>query len=40
LDTLSFFLCSFFFLPVFSTFHREISNQDRLATTIANSLDR
>ena len=38
LDTL-FFLCSCFFLPAFSTFHREISNQDPLGTTIANSVD-
>ena len=29
----------FFFLPVFPVFHREISSQDRLATTIADSVD-
>jgi hypothetical protein len=39
LDTISFFLCPFFFLPVFSIFHREISSQDRLGTTIVNSVD-
>jgi RNA-directed DNA polymerase len=33
------FFCSFFFLPAFSTFYREISNQDRLGTKIANSVD-
>src|ERR1700683_1436763 len=33
-------LCSFFsFFLTFSVFHREISRQDRLGTTIANSLD-
>src|SRR5437879_3021533 len=32
-------MCSFsFFLP-FPVFHREISRQDRLATTIVNSVD-
>src|SRR5580704_19442479 len=35
----SFFLCSFFFFLLFPVFPREISRQDRLGTTIANSLD-
>jgi hypothetical protein len=43
LDTLSlfsfFFLCSFSFFLSFPVFHREISSQDRLGTTIANSVD-
>jgi hypothetical protein len=47
LDTLFFslllffasFLCFSFFLPAFPSFHREISSQDRLGTTIVNSID-
>jgi|SRR5882757_2287699 len=39
-DTISLLACMLFsfFLP-FPVFHREISRQDRLATTIANSVD-
>jgi hypothetical protein len=36
---LSFFYVSFFFRCLFPVFHKEISRQDRLATTIANSVD-
>jgi FtsX-like permease family protein len=38
-DTISFLYAPFSFFRPFSVFRREISSQDRLATTIANSVD-